>query len=64
MKLILFNAKRAKMCYNISKSYQGSFQLWKEKKMEKRRDLKGRIFNKGDSQRKDGRYTCKYREAF
>ena len=64
MKLILFNAKRAKMCYNISKSYQGSFQLWKEKKMEKRRDLKGRILNKGESQRKDGRYAFKYRDAF
>lgn len=32
--------------------------------MEKRRDLKGRILNNGESQRKDGRYAFKYMDAF
>ena len=32
--------------------------------MEKRRDLKGRILNKGESQRKDGRYAYKYTNIF
>lgn len=32
--------------------------------MEKRRDLKGRILNNGESQRKDGRYAYKYIDAF
>lgn len=31
--------------------------------MEKRRDTKGRIFNNGESQRKDGRYVYKYIDA-
>ena len=31
--------------------------------MEKRRDIKGRILNNGESQRKDGRYAYKYIDA-
>lgn len=36
----------------------------RRKKMEKRRDSKGRILNNGESQRKDGRYAYKYTDAF
>lgn len=40
------------------------FPYFEGEKMEKRKDLKGRILNKGESQRKDGRYTYKYTDTF
>jgi len=40
-----------------------AFSIKEGEKMEKRRDLKGRILNNGESQRKDGRYTYKYTDA-
>ena len=44
-------------CYHSAMLF---FAVGKEKKMQRRKDSRGRVLEKGESQRKDGRYVYQY----